>query len=94
MSAQRIGIREAKIRFSRLIDDVRRGVEWVITDRGRPVAKLTVIADEDLSAAERVAGLERTGAIGPPHPGGRPLPPPLPVEQGLAQRYLQQDRGA
>jgi len=34
------GIREARQRLSSLIDDVRRGHEVVITDRGRPVARL------------------------------------------------------
>jgi prevent-host-death family protein len=34
------GIREARQNLSALIEDVRKGHEIVITDRGRPVARL------------------------------------------------------
>jgi prevent-host-death family protein len=34
------GIREARQNLSELIDEVRKGREIVITDRGRPVARL------------------------------------------------------
>jgi prevent-host-death family protein len=34
------GIREARQNLSRLLDEVRKGREVVITERGRPVAKL------------------------------------------------------
>ena len=34
------GVREARQNLSSLIEDVRRGHEIVITDRGRPVARL------------------------------------------------------
>ena len=37
---RRAGIREARQNLSALIDDVKRGREIVITDRGRPVARL------------------------------------------------------
>ena len=35
-----VGIREARQNLSALLDEVRRGRETVITERGRPVAKL------------------------------------------------------
>jgi prevent-host-death family protein len=34
------GIREARQNLSTLIEDVRKGHEVIITDRGRPVARL------------------------------------------------------
>ena len=37
---QQRGIREARQNLSALIEEVRRGHEIVITDRGRPVARL------------------------------------------------------
>lgn len=37
---KRAGIREARQNLSALIDDVKKGREIVITDRGRPVARL------------------------------------------------------
>lgn len=37
---RKAGIREARQQLTTLIDDVRKGREVVITDRGRPVARL------------------------------------------------------
>ena len=37
---RKAGIREARQNLSALIEDVRKGREVVITDRGRPVARL------------------------------------------------------
>lgn len=37
------GIREARQYLSELLEEVRKGREVVITDRGRPVAKLTAV---------------------------------------------------
>ena len=43
--ASTIGIREAKAQLSRLVSEAERGTEWIITDRGRPVAKLAPLGD-------------------------------------------------
>jgi prevent-host-death family protein len=37
------GVREARQDLSGLLDDVRKGREVVITDRGRPVARLVPV---------------------------------------------------
>jgi prevent-host-death family protein len=37
---RKAGIREARQDFTSLLDDVRKGREVVITERGRPVARL------------------------------------------------------
>lgn len=37
------GVREARQHLTALLDDVRKGREVVITERGRPVARLTPI---------------------------------------------------
>jgi prevent-host-death family protein len=37
------GVREARQNLTDLLDDVKKGREVVITDRGRPVARLTPI---------------------------------------------------
>jgi prevent-host-death family protein len=39
----RVGLRDANHNFSRLMRAVRRGTEVVLTERGRPVARLTRI---------------------------------------------------
>ena len=92
MRSMRIGIREAKAQLSWLVKDVGQGTEWVITDRGRPVAKLVSVGDEPRSLEERVQQLEAWGWIAKADPAPRPLPPPLPLPEGVAQDALQQDR--
>lgn len=86
------GVREVKARLSQLLRDVKRGREWVITERGKPIAKLVPAGKEELSFEERLRRLEEAGIIGPEPPAGYELPPPIPVEFGLAQRMLQEDR--
>lgn len=89
-----IGVREAKAQLSRLLRDVQRGAEWIVTDRGKPIAKITPVSPTDLSLAARLTRLQETGAIEPPKRGLRKLPPPLPLPQGLAQKWLDEDRGS
>jgi prevent-host-death family protein len=40
MKSLRIGIREAKINLSKLLKNVQKGKEIIITDRGKPVGKI------------------------------------------------------
>jgi prevent-host-death family protein len=87
-------VREAKARLSQLLRDVRRGQEWVITERGSPVARLSPIVGRSLSLAERMRRLEDSGLVEPLRREARVLPPPLPLEEGLAQKWLQEDRGS
>ncbi len=58
-----IGIREAKAQLSRLIADAKGGGEWVITEHGVPVAKLSPLADLDAPLEERISRLESWGWI-------------------------------
>lgn len=37
---RKAGVREARQQFSKLLDEVKQGREVVITERGRPVARL------------------------------------------------------
>lgn len=86
------GVREARARLSRLIRDVQRGREWVITERGRPVARLVPVSTRDLPTEERIRRLEESGLLEPLRQPARALPPPLPLAKGLAQQWLQEDR--
>jgi prevent-host-death family protein len=45
-----IGVREAKVQFSRLLDEVGRGESFTITRRGRPVALLMPFAKRPASS--------------------------------------------
>jgi prevent-host-death family protein len=86
------GVREAKARFSALIRDVREGGEWIISERGFPVARLVPLDAASLTVEEWARRLEAAGELEPRRGPARPLPPPLPLERGLAQRILHKDR--
>lgn len=86
------GVRQAKAQFSALVHDASNGREWVISERGVPVARLVPIEHGALSLEERLRRMEAAGDLAPGRRDARPLPPPLPLEGGLAQRLLQRDR--
>jgi prevent-host-death family protein len=88
-----VGIRDAKINLSKLIKMVRDGNEVLLTDRGRPVGKIVPVPPESLTLAERLKRLEEQGIIEHRHGKRRQkVPSPLPLEEGLAQKILQEDR--
>lgn len=90
----RIGIREAKAQLSKLLRQVRRGEEWIITERGRPIAKLSPAGPQLETDDEWVARLEREGRLIPPAPGAR-MPRPLDIAASdIAQRMLREDRNS
>jgi len=94
MKTRATGVRDAKAHLSRLLRDVQRGQEWLITERGNPVARLVPISGPSLPLTERVRRLEDAGLVEPARREARHLPPPLPLEGGLAQRWLREDRGS
>lgn len=73
MAERRIGIRELKSKLSECIREVRRGGTIVVTEHGRPVARM--IADAS-SLRERLEALSNTGGI---LWSGRRLKPTTPV---------------
>jgi prevent-host-death family protein len=90
-----IGIREAKINLSKLLKNVQKGEEIIITDRGKPVGKIVPVTQESLSLAERINRLERQGWIAPQKKEKQgPLPSPLPLPDEIAQKYLEEDRNS
>lgn len=54
-----VGVAQLKARLSEYLARVRAGEEVVVTDRGRPVAKLVPAAGAD----ERLLELERQGLV-------------------------------
>jgi len=46
MEYQQIGAYEAKTHFSQVLDSVAKGTDYIITKRGKPVAKLSPIEPE------------------------------------------------
>ena len=94
MADLNVGIREAKANLSKLLRMVERGKEVVVTDRGRPVGKLVPISKGALPLAARIKEMEDAGILEPvTGKSPRRLPPPIPVEKGMARRLLDEDRG-
>jgi prevent-host-death family protein len=93
MRPMSVGVREAKINLSKLLKWVQKGKEIVLTDRGRPVGKIVPMGTESLSLQERIQVLEEAGVIERrSDKKRREMPRAIPVPEGLAQRYLQEDR--
>ena len=69
-SRSEVGIRELKNSLSAYLDRVRNGEVVIITDRGRPVARLSSVdASED-----RLADLVVAGIVQPPAASTRHVP--------------------
>ena len=86
-SRSEVGIRELKNGLSKYIDLVRAGEEVIVTDRGRPVARLSSIDASD----DRLADLIATGIVRPPTSSRRHLPdrrvtPNAPVSALVAEQ--------
>jgi prevent-host-death family protein len=87
-----IGIRDAKINLSKYLRLVKNGQEVVLTERGRPIGKITPIDKTELSLDDRIKRLEKSGEIEPEKQSMK-IPPPIPIRGKNAQEYLQEDRG-
>lgn len=89
-----IDVWEAKINLSKLLKRIKQGREVILTARGMPVGKIVPMPRENLSLAERLRKMEEQGLLEPQGKGvRRRVPPPLPVPEGIAQQYLQEERG-
>lgn len=89
----RVGVREAKIHLSKLLDEVQNGREVIVTNHGRPIGKIIPLPKDSLSLAERIAKMERQGTIESRDAKEQGwLPAPLPLPDEIAQKFLQEDR--
>jgi prevent-host-death family protein len=72
---------------------VQNGTEVIITDRGRPVGRIVPIKAVDLPLEDRIKRMEDQGLI-EKHSRKirRSIPPPIPLAEGIAQNFLQEDR--
>jgi prevent-host-death family protein len=71
----RLGLREANQHFARTIKAVRAGQEVVLTDRGRPIAVITPIKDDNGGEAVALRAMAEEGLITLPDRKG-PMPTP------------------
>jgi prevent-host-death family protein len=93
MQSIHVGVREAKINLSKLLKMVKNGNEIILTDRGRPVGKIVPLEEESLPLEVRIKHLEEQGVIETQAEKSRQeIPPPIPLQHGIAQRLLQEDR--
>ncbi len=61
-SSVEVGIRELKNHLSRYLNRVQDGEDVIVTDRGRPVARLSAVDH----TSDRLAALVAAGAVRPP----------------------------
>lgn len=85
----RIGVRDAKAGLSHVLREVKAGREVVITEYGRPIARVVPVGNPSLE--DRIAEMEAQGEIEPMKPAKKALQP-LRIPDGLAQKYLQEGR--
>jgi len=93
MKRRTAGLRHAKEHLSALVRDVKEGHEWIICDRGVPVARLIPAKGEPEALESWLRRMEETGMIETMQ--GDPVHLPLPIHlepPGIAQRWLQEDR--
>lgn len=69
-SRAEVGVRDLKNNLSRYLDRVRQGEEIIVTDRGRPVARLSSLDHP----SDRLAALIASGAVRPPRSQKRRRP--------------------
>jgi prevent-host-death family protein len=66
-----VGVRELKNQLSRYLGRVQDGEEVIVTERGRPIARLSPIDH----STDRLADLVASGAVRPPRSTTRRRPP-------------------
>ena len=83
-----VGVRELKNHLSRYIDRVKGGEEVVVTDRGRPVARLVSVD----ASTDRLADLVDQGLVRPAAVGDRTRPKPMKTAGSVSDLVTEQRR--
>jgi prevent-host-death family protein len=88
MRDMEVGIRELRAQLSRYLDQVREGEEIVVTDRGKPIAKIS-----PTNGRSKLDELIAAGIVTPaPRKEPRPLPKPIKIEGGISDLIDEQRR--
>ena len=82
-------MRDLKNNLSRYLDLVASGLEVVVTDRGRPIARLSSIDDV---ARDKLAALIEAGVVRPPTSKVRQRPAPLGSRGSVSELVDEQRR--
>lgn len=80
-----VGIRELRAGLSRYVARVKEGEEIVVTEHGKPVAKLVPLTGE-----RKIDRLIREGVLIPARRPKGPLPPPIKIGGTVSDIVLQQ----
>ncbi len=92
-SVREIGIRDAKARLSQVLREVQQGAEWMITDRGRPIARILPVGEGTLTLQQRLKRLEDRGVLEPMKEAAIwEWIPPVRLPGDAAQRVLRENR--
>jgi prevent-host-death family protein len=70
--ARTVGSRDLKTRLGTYLRLVRKGIDFIVTDRGRPVARLGPVGDAAADASGRLAEMAVTGQLS--RASSEPLP--------------------
>lgn len=92
MKKNYVGIREARINLSKLLRDVKSGMEIIITDRGTPVARLIPAESAELTLEERVKNFESCGLIEAYPEQTNSGIEPIELPKGFMERCLGRDQ--
>jgi prevent-host-death family protein len=87
-SRSEVGIRELKNGLSGYIDRVRKGEEVIVTDRGRPVARLSPLD----AAHDRLAQLVAAGIVRAPASSTRHVPKRRITSKGTVSDLVAEQR--
>jgi prevent-host-death family protein len=87
-SRSEVGIRDLKNNLSKYIERVRSGEEVVVTDRGRPVARLSAVD----SSTDRLAELIAAGVVRAPTRTTRHRRPPRIQAKGSVSDLVAEQR--
>jgi prevent-host-death family protein len=80
-------VRDLKNNLSRYLQQVEAGVEVVVTDRGRPIARLNGI---DNTVGDKLAGLIEASLVRPPTSKVRRRPVPLSSRGSVSELVAEQ----
>ncbi len=85
---QEVGVRALKNALSRYLAAVRDGHELIVTDHGRPIARITPVSP----GLDRLADLVAEGKVRPARPGPRPSPTPRAAQGTVSDLVAEQRR--
>ena len=82
-----VGVRDLKNNLSRYLGQVEAGLEVVVTDRGRPIARLTGM---DGVMGDKLAAMIEAGLVRPPSAKVRQRPVPLASTGSVSELVAEQ----